>query len=901
MDKLIIGISAILVVSTAGYITVNAYAGQLRTQDKLYLSPVAFFFNVLFIGIINIISNGRILSSQTHILLMVGFFILTHLFVAYPSVKKDLINIRLGIKDHWYQALIFTLLLFFIVYIAVKPMITDLFLIGDFKRHIQFTTQLLNGFTFAHHLPYSEISFMGNSYPFLPHVTMAYFARLFGIHIMDAYFILQLLQAMLLPLGMFILVYKLTGNFWIGIVGMLLCTLYGGLSSQWEQNSWWFNTSLERLLPQHFTRMLSLGIALIFLASFVSTAEYSMQERGETPSALFKGGVLGIIGLTHTYAFVFSFLFILFLYLLRKNKLSTRQALIIVSSGITIALIGYIPSMISLISGVPSGSFDAFEKSSLMFFSRPIGQVFLTPSKMLSHFGMIGIAGVLSICFLTKLRKMHVYTALWLSVLFILILTWSKGLLSSYFQLSLPYHPTQQKFGKIIFLVCVISSCGGVNYLIRSIQKYSRIKRAAQLIIGLILVYMIQPGIYTTLEFAKKVLDRHNKYIHSSFLAPSNIVSIIRNTANKEDVIAVPKNIRSNFTCLTGLNTLLLDHPKAHSFSREFAREILFAPEKVRIEIEKDYSLDYQEIIREVLNRYRITYIIVPHQNKRFYGQLDYLTYFGKGTWWVNAKEFLIFKVNNHADYQDKGIHDQEKGGDYHQKLDQFFSSERSFQQVVGYYPLVRNRYLRPGLMDSRGLKAVGMTWDGQGFWLSFEKKKKLVKVDPETGKIIDTLKNPCEKSGGIAWDGKALWSVDASGKKIVKIDIKTGKIIKSIQINLSSPQGLEWYNDRLWAIDVKDHLPGTVVYEIDTKSGHITSEIRTNKTTKGIAFGQHMVLSIQNRKVFRYKIENTYPTEKKSILKNNSVYPGVLAVENDNLWCFDGRTSALVQFKDTF
>jgi len=79
---------------------------------------------------------------------------------------------------------------------------------------------------------------------------------------------------------------------------------------------------------------------------------------------------------------------------------------------------------------------------------------------------------------------------------------------------------------------------------------------------------------------------------------------------------------------------------------------------------------------------------------------------------------------------------------------------------LQSYEPLVRS--------------PTGITYDGQNLWISEYGGNQIVKLDPITLSVIQTVMKPEERSDDLAWDGAALWlaeSVFQSGRFISFID----------------------------------------------------------------------------------------------------------------------------------
>ena len=78
----------------------------------------------------------------------------------------------------------------------------------------------------------------------------------------------------------------------------------------------------------------------------------------------------------------------------------------------------------------------------------------------------------------------------------------------------------------------------------------------------------------------------------------------------------------------------------------------------------------------------------------------------------------------------------------------------------------------------------------------------KIYKLDPSTGRIVDSLSTPGGFPKGLAWDGSHLWLVDmVSG--LYRIEPKTGKIVAFYELLPGArAEGLAWDGSHLWLAD---------------------------------------------------------------------------------------------------
>jgi len=101
--------------------------------------------------------------------------------------------------------------------------------------------------------------------------------------------------------------------------------------------------------------------------------------------------------------------------------------------------------------------------------------------------------------------------------------------------------------------------------------------------------------------------------------------------------------------------------------------------------------------------------------------------------------------------------------------------------------------------------RPADITWDGKYLWVSIEFQGIIKKIDPVDGSISSFYPTILRDSypRGLAWDGKYLWFglQRASGlpNRICKIDPISGKIIESFESPSSDLSGLAWDGKYLW------------------------------------------------------------------------------------------------------
>ncbi|MDE2603326.1 MAG: PQQ-binding-like beta-propeller repeat protein [Bradyrhizobium sp.] len=91
----------------------------------------------------------------------------------------------------------------------------------------------------------------------------------------------------------------------------------------------------------------------------------------------------------------------------------------------------------------------------------------------------------------------------------------------------------------------------------------------------------------------------------------------------------------------------------------------------------------------------------------------------------------------------------------------------------------------------------AGTAFDGEHLFQIAEDV--IHKIDPRTGSILATIPAPGGGGdSGLAWAEGTLWVGQHRGRKILQIDPETGKILRTIESN-RIVTGVTWVDDELW------------------------------------------------------------------------------------------------------
>jgi hypothetical protein len=105
-------------------------------------------------------------------------------------------------------------------------------------------------------------------------------------------------------------------------------------------------------------------------------------------------------------------------------------------------------------------------------------------------------------------------------------------------------------------------------------------------------------------------------------------------------------------------------------------------------------------------------------------------------------------------------------------------------------------------LIEVLGTGVYGVTWDGMNVWISVSgNTNKLVKVDPQTGDIIQTWASPTWLGpSDLEWDGEKIWIASGTGQIHTMNASNGGSQLFLDDVGASSrDSGIAFRNEELW------------------------------------------------------------------------------------------------------
>jgi glutamine cyclotransferase len=117
---------------------------------------------------------------------------------------------------------------------------------------------------------------------------------------------------------------------------------------------------------------------------------------------------------------------------------------------------------------------------------------------------------------------------------------------------------------------------------------------------------------------------------------------------------------------------------------------------------------------------------------------------------------------------------------------------------------------------------SAGTAFDGQHL---YQIANHLIqKIDPQTGRVVATIPAPGgEDAAGLAWAEGSLWVGQYRDRKILQIDPDTGKILRSIESN-RFVTGVTWVDGELWHATWDDNE--SELRHVDPRTGEVVESL---------------------------------------------------------------------------
>ncbi|HEY0005905.1 MAG TPA: hypothetical protein VGB17_14075 [Pyrinomonadaceae bacterium] len=191
--------------------------------------------------------------------------------------------------------------------------------------------------------------------------------------------------------------------------------------------------------------------------------------------------------------------------------------------------------------------------------------------------------------------------------------------------------------------------------------------------------------------------------------------------------------------------------------------------------------------------------------------------YLGRGQYAILDPLTLVWEVSNSEQHQ-RAI--SELGGAFKSPGGICFVKDKlwiagSYGESFGYIDTLDwkvERLFKGKYRDDPASQSYsGMAYDGSHLWIAWHwfnyklpdsQTQLLLKIDPETGKVVGDYPLPAgtrnDSTHGLAWDGTRLWHLKDS--KLSSIDPATGLVAAQYTLDqIKRPSGLTWDGEALW------------------------------------------------------------------------------------------------------
>jgi len=129
----------------------------------------------------------------------------------------------------------------------------------------------------------------------------------------------------------------------------------------------------------------------------------------------------------------------------------------------------------------------------------------------------------------------------------------------------------------------------------------------------------------------------------------------------------------------------------------------------------------------------------------------------------------------------------------------------------------------------------AGMTFDGRNLWVICGKE--IRQLDPKTRSVLSRIPTPNAHVSGMAWHQGALFLGAYEEKKILKVDPATGRVLKTIPVN-RFVTGVTFADGELWYGTLAEGDQPGGLYQVDERGQEISSiPLRENEGISGIEY----------------------------------------------------------------
>jgi virginiamycin B lyase len=157
-----------------------------------------------------------------------------------------------------------------------------------------------------------------------------------------------------------------------------------------------------------------------------------------------------------------------------------------------------------------------------------------------------------------------------------------------------------------------------------------------------------------------------------------------------------------------------------------------------------------------------------------------------------------------------------------------------------------------------------GPAWLEMGFgslWVTITNSKEVLRIDPDTNKVIATIRVGSKPQLGIGIGLGSVWIADIKDKSIKQIDPQTNQVIHTFAVKLpkETEGSIGVGEGSLWMLTNEGGTDSETLSRIDPISGEVSADIQVNAGSHAalVAFGSVWVSSTAAGSVLRVDARN--------------------------------------------
>ncbi len=173
----------------------------------------------------------------------------------------------------------------------------------------------------------------------------------------------------------------------------------------------------------------------------------------------------------------------------------------------------------------------------------------------------------------------------------------------------------------------------------------------------------------------------------------------------------------------------------------------------------------------------------------------------------------------------------------------------------------------------------TALAWDGTSLWVASWGLELLLRVDGESGAVVDELPLR-DVPAALAWDGSTLWVTQFS--RVLQVDVSSGEVVAEFRVG-GVPSALVWDGSSLWVADSGNDT----LMQVDVESATVVSTVAVGHKPVALAWdGTSLWVANQEPGSPEGTVMQVDVGSRKVVIEVPVGYmPGALAWDGASLW----------------